>query len=88
MTSDSGDPIDQPGFYPNLRREPNPERIKRIEELADKYHCLKRDMEAARDRLSIEVREAKSAGHSYNQLATAAGVAIGTIQRMVEGRWR
>lgn len=36
-----------------------------------------------RKALTKEVREAKQAGHSYQQLADAVGVSISVIQRMV-----
>lgn len=70
------DPIDLPGFNPMRKREPNPERMARIRELAARIGVL-------REALHQEIREAKAAGHSYPQLAEAAGVSIGVIQRIV-----
>lgn len=88
MGNEGIDPIDQPGFHLNKGRAANPQRMERIRELADQYRFHKQELERARDALHSEVRAAKEAGHSYNQLAEATGYAVGSVQRMVEGRWR
>ena len=70
------DPIDREDFNPFLKREPNPERIKKIDYFARRkahYDAL----------LTMEVREAIATGHSYRQCADAAGVSVTVIQRMV-----
>lgn len=72
------DPIERDDFHPRRPRPVNEERIKKI----GYYASRKRHYE---DLLTMEIREARAAGHSYRQLADAAEVSISTIQRMVEG---
>jgi hypothetical protein len=80
------DPIDRPDYHPMRAREPNPVTMKHITFLGDEYRKLLRNAEIIRKTLEAEIRQAKAAGHSYNQLATAAGegFSLRTIQKIVE----
>lgn len=78
------DPIEDPSFNIMRAREANPERINRIRELARQWRMHERRAEDVRDEMAQEIRAAKAAGHSFPQLAKAAGVSIGTIQRIVD----
>ena len=75
--ADENDPIKQEGFNIRRGRQPNPERIARIRFFAQRQ----REMD---DRLAKEVREAIATGHSYRQVAEAAGVSVSVIQRMTK----
>lgn len=79
------DPIEDPNFNPARKREANPETIATIQVLALNYHRAVANAEARKRELAAAVREAKRAGHSYPQLAEAAGVSMGVIQRFVAG---
>lgn len=70
------DPIEREGF--NIRRErtPNPERMEKIKLFAER----KRDYDKSMNR---EIREAILTGHSYRQVAAAAGVSVSVIQRIM-----
>lgn len=70
------DPIDQVDFNIHRRREANPNRMKRIRLYAEG----RRHMD---DMLTEEIREAHKTGHSFRQIAEAAGVSVSVIQRMV-----
>lgn len=77
------DPIEDPNFHPMRARPANPTRIARIKALAKQYRAKMADADVVRAEMAREIREAKAAGHSYPQLAEAAGVSMGVIQRIV-----
>ncbi|BCP41467.1 hypothetical protein MINTMi27_15600 [Mycobacterium intracellulare] len=75
-------PIDRPDFNVLRPRPANPETLKRIRVLAEVWRAQSEEADSSRGRLEEAVREAKEAGHTYQQLADAVGVSIPTIQRM------
>lgn len=70
----TADPIEREGFNIRKGRVANPERIARIRSYAEAGRQF-------RDMLIGEVREAIKTGHSFRQVAEAAGVSVNTIQR-------
>jgi len=72
----AADPIQQADFNPRRGREPNPERMARV-----KYFSQQRSKYD--EMMSNEVREAIATGHSYRQVAAAAGVSVSVIQRIM-----
>jgi hypothetical protein len=77
-------PIDQPDYNPATYREPNPETIGRIRDLAARYHGSINQARELRHHLDHEIRAAKAAGHSFPQLREASGLSIATIQAIIE----
>ena len=70
------DPIERADFNIRRGREANPDRMERIKLFADRKRAY--DISMTR-----EIREAIRTGHSYRQVATAAGVSVSVIQRIV-----
>lgn len=78
------DPIDRDDFNPRRGREANEETIANIKQLAEVWHGLEDQAQSWQDTMMVPaVREAIETGHSYRQLAEAAGVSTSVIQRMV-----
>lgn len=70
------DPIQRDDFNIRRGRKPNPERMARIRFFAGRKDEYKL-------RLAKEIREAIKSGHSYRQVAAAAGVSVSAIQRII-----
>ena len=70
------DPIQREDFNIHCGREANPERIARI-----KFYASQKD--AAKDALENEIRAAMMSGHSYRQVADAAGVSVMVVRRIM-----
>jgi hypothetical protein len=64
-------------------RAANPETMERIAELRDLYQASLRVAAGIRRGLDDEIKSAKSKGHSYQQLSSASGLSIATIQEIV-----
>jgi hypothetical protein len=62
----------------------NPKRIQRIRILAENWRIAVYEGAEWHDQLVAEVRDAKLAGHSYRQLAEAAGLPLSEIQQMLQ----
>lgn len=62
----------------------NSQRIQRIRIFAENWRVAVYEGYEWRDKLVEEVRDAKQAGDSLQQLADAAGVSASEIQKMVE----
>jgi len=77
-------PIDSPDFNPSTYREPNPETMEHIKVLAEKYHAANKLPRELRRELDDALRAAKEAGHSYSQLREVSGLAIATLQAIME----
>lgn len=77
-------PIDQPDYNPATYRDPNPETMERIRDLAARYHSAINEARELRHQLDQEIRAAKAAGHSFPQLRDASGLSIATIQAVIE----
>lgn len=82
-----GDPIDRRATF--CRRhakapDTDPQAMAEIEMLAEDYRALQAQLESSRGRLYAALREAKKAGHSFNQLREASGFAVGSLQKIVE----
>lgn len=82
------DPIDRPDYNPMRAREANPETMQRIAYLGATYRQKLAEARIVREEMEREIRLAKAAGHSFPQLAEAAGegFSIGVIQRIVDNR--
>lgn len=83
-----GTPIDRRATYcRSCAKVPqsDPEAIAAIELLADQYRALQAQLQGSRERLHAAIREAKDSGHSFSQLRDASGLAVATIQSIVEG---
>lgn len=78
------DPIDMPGFNILRPRPANEDTILAISILARAWKRRKAVERKAHVALARAVREAKKAGHSYQQLADAVGMSVPTIQRMCQ----
>lgn len=72
------DPINREDFNIHRGRQPNPRRIRLIEMYAEK----KRQAESS---LNAAICEAMESGHSFRQVANAAGVSVSVIQRIMSG---
>lgn len=73
----TADPIEREGFNIRRGREANPQRMARIE-----FYAARKGI--AEKALETEIREAIATGHSYRQVAKAAGVSVSVIQRMMK----
>ena len=80
------DPIAREDYRKDIYRDPNPERIARIERAAEAYHAAKAIAAEARQVLDDEIVAAHQTGHSFKQLKDASGIAISGIQGMLAKR--
>lgn len=80
------DPIARKDFRPDIYRDPNPERIARIERAAEAYHAAKELAAEARQVLDDEIVAAHATGHSFKQLKDASGISVSGIQGMLVKR--
>ena len=71
------DPINRDDFNIRRGRQPNPTRMEKIKLFADR----RREYDYS---LTREVREAIKTGHSYRQVAEAAGVSVSVVQRIMK----
>lgn len=78
------DPINDPHYNEYTYRAPNEKMIGELKQIADDWHAAKDVARDLRQELDFKLREAKHAGHSYAQLRDASGLAIATIQAILE----
>jgi len=75
------DPIEREDFNIRRGRQANPERMERINFFAKRKGYYG-------DLLITAIREAIASGHSYRQVAEAAGVSVSVIQRILFNKKR
>ncbi len=63
---------------------PNSQRIQRIHIFAENWRVAVYEGDEWRDKLIEELREAKQAGDSDQQLAEAAGLSLSAIHKMLQ----
>lgn len=80
------DPIDQPDYRRDIPRDPNPERIAKLERLTEDWRAAKAVADEARLELDEAMIAAWQTGHSFGHLRGATGLSVSAIQNMLKTR--